>query len=111
MTTEKQAAQQAEALNRAKNGQSLTNEAIILEAAALKGIPDAIPRVNVFSFNAWKAQGRIVRKGQKALCKVTTFITIRDKDTDKPTGKRARSVAVFHISQTDNADSHSRRRR
>jgi len=90
----------ADALHRAETGQINANDVLILEAAARKGIPDAIPRENVLSYQAWRGKGRQVRKGQKALCSVRTFIKIRDKKTGQ-TKTVPRMVAVFHITQTD----------
>lgn len=96
--------QQAEALNRAENGQSRRNYAAIVDGFAERGIT-AIPRVDVFSYNAWRAQGRQVRKGQHGV-KIVTFIKCTAKRPDPATGEREtysrpRTVAVFHISQTD----------
>lgn len=97
----------AEALDRAIHGQSLTNYPAIFEGFAAKGIAaaDIRPRENVLTFNAWKAKGRSVRKGEHGV-KVVTFIesTSRrevDKDGEPATYRRPWSTTVFHISQTD----------
>jgi len=89
-----------ESLNRAVNGQSLANYGAIFEGFAAKGIPESEihPRENVFTFNAWKAKGRFVKKGEHGV-KVLTFI-----ETETKTGeisKRPWSSTVFHISQTE----------
>ena len=57
---------QAEALGRAAQGQSLINYPEIFRGMMAKGIPEADirPRENVFTFNAWRALGRTVRKGE-----------------------------------------------
>jgi len=96
----------AEALDRAQHGQSMANYATIFEGFALKGIPetDVLPRVNVFTFNAWKAQGRSVRKGEHGV-RVLTYVemTKRDEDPEKEPNswRQPRATTVFHISQTD----------
>ena len=89
-----------ESLQRAKNGDSLLNIPNIMQGFAAKGISanDIIPRVNVFTYNAWKALGRQVNKGEHGV-KVVTWIETTDKETGLPT-KLCRSSTVFHISQT-----------
>jgi hypothetical protein len=96
---------QAEALSKAINGQSLANYPTIIEGFMAKGIPeDQIkPRENVFSFNAWKALGRYVRRGEHGV-KIGTIRAV--SKTDRATGEKTQfkmpwSVTVFHISQTD----------
>ena len=98
------AEQQSEALSRATNGASLLNYPAIIDGFVAKGITDAEPRVNVFTYNAWKAKGRQVLKGEHGV-KVVTWIDCKSKDIDPDTGepkqyKRAKSATVFHISQT-----------
>ena len=99
------AEQQSEALSRATNNLSMLNYPAIYEGFEEKGISDIQPRVNVFTYNAWKAKGRQVRKGEHGV-KVVTWIDCKSKDIDPDTGepkqyKRAKSATVFHISQTD----------
>jgi antirestriction protein ArdC len=82
-----------------------------------KGIPEheIRPRENVFTYHAWRALGRQVRRGEHGV-KVVTFVTSKgkeDKDgvatndldgTDKPKiggARRPWMATVFHISQTD----------
>jgi hypothetical protein len=93
--------QQTESLNRAKNGDSLLNYPSIMTGFMAKGInpSDIIPRVNVFTYNAWIALGRQVSKGEHGV-KVVTWIDASDKITGNPT-KLCRSSTVFHISQTE----------
>lgn len=100
MATANQEAIQAEALDRAVNGQSLSNYPAIFEGMMAKGIPeDQIkPRENVFTFHAWKRLGRVVCKGEHGV-RVTTWITYDDK-RDGETKRRPKSSTVFHISQT-----------
>lgn len=92
------------ALNRASNPRSILNMAAVVEAAQAAGIADAVPGENVLTFNAWKAKGRVVMKGQKALCKLPVFYSrdVRDPSSGEVnTIKRPGSSAVFHISQTE----------
>ena len=93
--------QSIESLNRAKNGDSLANYQAILQGFADKGIPasEIIPRENVFTYNAWLALNRQVRKGEKGV-KVVTWIPAKQKDSESSFMFRGRST-VFHISQTD----------
>lgn len=106
---DKQAIQE-QALSNARNGESLANYAAIFEGFAEKGIPepDIQPRVNVFTFHAWKALGRQVRKGEHGV-KVCTYVPM-DKVTEEngerkvEAWKAPRMTTVFHISQTDPVD-------
>ena len=59
--------QQSEALSRATNGDSRLNYPAIINGFEAKGITDAEPRVNVFTYNAWKAKGRQVLKGEHGI--------------------------------------------
>ena len=90
---------QAEALFRAENSNSVSNYPAIFEGFEEKGIADIQPRVNIFTYHAWRAKGRQVRKGEHGV-KVVTWITSTDKDTGKEK-KYPKKTTVFHISQTD----------
>src|SRR3990167_26539 len=94
---------QRQALTKAATGQSFANYPAIITGFAAKGIPeDQIrPRENVFTFHAWKALGRRVRKGEHGV-KVCTFISC-SKEIDGQTViyRRPRSTTVFHLSQTE----------
>lgn len=99
---------QQQALSKAVQGQSMANYATIFEGFMAKGIPeDQIrPRENVFTFNAWKALGRYVRKGEHGV-RVGTRVEFEVKDEE--TGESARqsrpkATTVFHISQTEAMD-------
>lgn len=103
MTDEKR----REALDRAENGSSERNYDAIFAGFAAKGINDIEPRENVFTYNAWLAKGRQVRKGEKGV-KIESFIPVTAKDKDAPNDPekekrfmRQRITTVFHISQTD----------
>jgi hypothetical protein len=96
-----------EALSRAVSGQSLANFPAIFQGFAAKGIPESEikPRENVFTFDAWKALGRVVRRGEHGV-KVITMIDCKSKQTDVDTGerkiiRRPWTTTVFHVSQTD----------
>jgi hypothetical protein len=105
---------QHEALSRAASGQSLANWPAILAGFTAKGIPesDVRPRENVFTYHAWRALGRQVRRGEHGV-KVVTFVDTGRKgeepadaasDADKPVkraGRRPWTATVFHVSQTD----------
>ena len=101
------AEQQQESLSRATNGESFLNYPAIIDGFVAKGLSESEiePRVNVFTYNAWKAKGRQVLKGEHGV-KVVTWIDCKSKDVDPDTGerkayKRPKSATVFHISQTD----------
>ena len=109
----------AEALTRACTGQTLSNYPAIFQGFMAMGIPesDIRPRENVFTYEAWKALGRHVRKGQHGV-KVVTYITTESgkskelqtetldgMDAQQPTkpAKHSRpwTTTVFHVSQTE----------
>ena len=92
---------QHEALARAKSGWSVMNVGTIYSEFQLRGIPasEIKPRENVFTYNAWQALGRQVKKGEKGV-KIVSFIPVRDKDTGKES-RRPRSTTVFHVTQTE----------
>jgi len=97
-----------EALHRATASQAWTNYPTIFEGFTLKGIPEheIEPRVNVFTYHAWRALGRQVKKGEKGV-KVTTWINCTKKvkgdngEEEEKHYKRPKMTTVFHISQTD----------
>ena len=92
---------QTKALIRATQNSSFLNYQPIMAGFIAKGIaPDDIkPRENVFTFNAWRALGRTVKRGEHGV-KITTWIEQTDKKTGEPY-KRATYTTVFHISQTE----------
>jgi hypothetical protein len=99
--------QRQEALTRAISGQSFSNFPAIFAGFATKGIPESEikPRENVFTFQAWKAKGRFIRRGQHGV-KIVTFIDCKSKAADRDTDKgksfrRPWNITVFHVSQTD----------
>jgi len=101
---------QRAALNRATQGVTPSNDPAIFEGFMARSIPeDQIrPRENVFTFQAWKALGRFVRKGEHGV-KVVTWIEAESKQAEVQEGedqKRSafrfpKTTTVFHISQTE----------
>jgi antirestriction protein ArdC len=96
-----------ESLKRAVSGQSFSNFPAIFQGFAAKGIPESEikPRENVFTFDAWKALGRVVRRGEHGV-KVVTFTETKSKEIDQDTGERKLirrpwTTTVFHVSQTE----------
>ena len=95
---------QEESLRRAKNSNSMSNYEAIYAGFEAKGIAeDAIdPRENVFTYNAWRALGRTVKRGEHGV-KITTWIPMELKDKRGNSEKKLvpRNTTVFHISQTE----------
>jgi hypothetical protein len=105
LSVEERAALDRESLDRARGGVSVMNEAAAVRAFMERGIPEGeiIPRVNVLTFNAWRALGRFVRKGEHGV-KLTVWVPVKGPAEDgeeEATGKRAVTAVVFHVSQTE----------
>jgi len=113
MTKPDRQAIQQESLSRAIGGQSLTNWPAIIHGFVARGIPegDIRPRENVFTYHAWRALGRQVRKGAHGV-KVITYVhgereeseVKADKGEEKKVKRsfsRPWTAVVFHVSQTD----------
>ncbi len=106
-TTAEREQMQREALRRAAFGNSVHNEATAIAEFVARGIPESevMPRVNVFTFNAWKAAGRYVRKGEHGVKLVTWFP--KSDSNGQPILKDGKPImmrttaTVFHISQTE----------
>jgi hypothetical protein len=95
----------AEALANATQNVSTVNYAAIFEGFAARGIPAAEikPRENVFSYHAWRALGRQVKRGEHGV-KCVTWVPMTKKNDagePEPIGRRPHSVSVFHVSQTE----------
>ena len=97
---------QSEALDRATHNASLANYPAIFAGFMNKGISEEniLPRENVFTFQAWKALGRSVCKGEHGV-KVDTWITCKRKEVNEETGepvtfRRPKTTTVFHVTQT-----------
>ena len=81
---------QQEALSRAIGNESTANWSAIFAGFTAKGIPEADirPRENVFTYHAWRALGRQVRRGEHGV-KVTTWVPAHGKEeTDPDTGEK-----------------------
>ena len=100
---------QNEALSRAINPfGSLSNYPAIIQGFIAKGIAesDIKPRENCFTFNAWRALGRTVKRGEHGV-RVVTFRK-EDVTEERPDGttefkvkSRPWYATVFHVSQTE----------
>jgi len=96
-----------EALERARSGQTASNYVAIISGFMERGISEnqIIPRVNVFTYHAWLALNRPVRKGERGVAIVTWVHTDDKKDTTGKVTHKGRSYPrkayVFHVSQTD----------
>ena len=98
---------QQDALTRAVSGATWSNYPAIFAGFMERGLPESEikPRENVFTFEAWKALGRHVRRGEHGV-RVQTWIPIPPKVDEqtgetKPGGRRPKTAVVFHVSQTD----------
>ena len=106
-----------EALANAIGNKSTANFGPIIHGFLEKGIPldDIRPRENVFTFWAWKALGRRVRKGEHGV-KVITWVPMEPSKAQMAADMAARergetvkarnhtrpwTTTVFHISQTE----------
>jgi len=112
MSSADRQAMEQEALSRARGNFSMANFGQVIAEFAARGIPaDEIhPKDNVFTFHAWRALGRTVRRGEHGV-KLTTFAPLppskREREEAAAAGRvadgRCRPVTsvVFHISQTE----------
>ena len=99
---------QTEALTRATNSPSMSNYPAIFEGFMAMGIDsaDIRPRENVFTYHAWRALGRQVRRGEHGVS-VCTWVPMSRKDAiteENPSGtigRRPKGSTVFHVTQTD----------
>jgi antirestriction protein ArdC len=97
-------------LERARGGSSAYNEAFVVTAFVERGIAEADikPRENVLTFDAWRALGRHVRKGEKSVrvrCFYNTEPKVDQASGDELPGERRMTQAyLFHVSQTDADD-------
>lgn len=102
MTAEERAERDRQALNRAQSTTSIANGLIVITTFQARGLSDVRPGENVLTFNAWKALGRHVRKGEHGV-KLTVWAPTRDEETGEERRRPFTSV-VFHESQTDAND-------
>lgn len=118
LTAEERELRDQERLARIRGGASLANDARVVEEFAARGIPAAevLPRVNVLTFRAWLSLGRVVRKGEHGVVLPVVVETggqagaaeegaaqagAEGADGKGKGGRLLRSMAVFHISQTE----------
>src|SRR5579863_10428839 len=75
--------EQVEALSRAVKGLSIGNYPAIFALFIAKGIPETAikPRENVFTYQAWRALGRQVRRGEHGV-KVVTFVEMAKENRE-----------------------------
>lgn len=107
---------QAEALGRARDGLSVSNYAAIFQGFISKDVVESEikPRDNVLTYEAWRAVGRQVRRGEHGV-KINIYLTIAEKrneetgEVERPAGRRPWITTVFHISQTDPANGRASR--
>lgn len=106
--TDKQREMADEALARARGSLAMSNYPAIVQGFIDKRIPEneIEPRVNVLTYQAWRAAGRQVRKGEHGV-KVVTWIPVTRTEMDSETGeqrtregKRPWTATVFHVSRT-----------
>ncbi|QEG43452.1 methyltransferase [Roseimaritima ulvae] len=110
-TKSERSAQAAEALARAVENDSQANYQPIIDGFLARGLKaeDIKPRENVFTYPAWQAKGRQVRRGERGV-KIFVRVPIdeskpADNKPATPDAKKAkqtvgRRAVVFHISQT-----------
>ena len=74
---------QERALGRATSSLSVLNYPAILQGFIDKGISEAdiLPRENVFTFDAWRALGRYVRRGEHGV-RILTWVPMTKKDPE-----------------------------
>jgi len=98
-----------EALASARGNFSMSNFVPVISEFAARGIPvdEILPKENVFTYRAWRALGRQVRKGEKGVS-IGVWRPISKETVDEATGEKKRTgrtlcvgATVFHISQTD----------
>jgi len=101
LTAGEREAMQNEALDRAQHGRTNANDLVILSEFAARGI-DAHPREDCYTFNAWRALGRHVRKGEHGV-RVAVYVHTDEVKDDGTTQAHSypTSATVFHVSQTD----------
>ena len=97
----------AAALNRAQNGNSIANFATIFAGFMAQGIDenDIEPRVNVFTWGAWKAKGRQPRRDERGNAVIVhtrrPIFGERDDGTRGVVGTAATTARVYHVTQTE----------
>lgn len=120
LTQEEREAMYRESLARATQSQALSNYAPIISGFMERGIPEAeiLPRENVFTFNAWKAKGRYVKRGEHGV-RITTWVPTKGSEEalegaqdgeETKVNLRPVTAVVFHVSQTEAREDNAARR-
>lgn len=95
---------QQEALKRATTNHSKANYDTIIQGFIEMGIgeEDILPRENIFTFQAWLAKGRVVKKGERGV-RILTFVPMSKEleSGEVKNFRRPKTTVVFHISQTE----------
>jgi len=107
LSREERSEMERESLSRARSSFSMANFVPVIQEFAARGIPlaEICPKENVFTYHAWRALGRQVRKGEHGV-KVSVCFKRDDDKQQAADGKPATrtifaSAVVFHVSQTD----------
>ena len=108
MSPEARERMQREALARCRNCRE-SNQELVIRSFVQRGIPaaDILPGENVLTFNAWRALGRSVKRGEHGVKIPVIFDAEREArpgETAAADGKVHSKVktcaVVFHVSQT-----------
>lgn len=80
------------------------NAQIVLDALAAHGL-EGEPYIDVKPFKAWISEGRVVKKGEKAICTIKVMVSEtteeeRNGKTVEVERKWRKPAHLFHISQT-----------
>ena len=114
LTEDERQARNEISLSNATRFQPISNDVPVISEFATRGIPEneiitLEPGQNVFTYNAWQAKGRQVRKGEKSVsCTVWISVVVKgdpnaiteSKRKDR-TRSRMHHASLFHVSQTD----------
>lgn len=103
LTPEEREQMQRAALERARAPRFGPNLGIVLAECARRGFldPPPVPGRTVLTFNAWRALGRTVRRGEHGIRIPVVIPTAHDPETGEPGRRIIKTAAVFHVSQTD----------
>ncbi len=98
MTSEEKQA----ALDKVLSSASYANYPAIFDGFMERGFSpeDIRPRENIFTYRAWQAQGRQVKRGEKGV-RISSWIPMNKKGDEKSKTMRHRIVSVFHVDQTE----------
>jgi len=102
LTPQERQARSEESLSRAIGTIQSQNDSVVEAHYAALGI-HATARTDVFTYNAWRALGRQVRKGEHG-CRLTVWIHPTSTDPAKVNKPFPKATTVFHVSQTDPID-------